>query len=149
MSETPAQESRSSQIKVRVVIGIIFNTDQTVLVAQRQAHQEKPGVWEFPGGKVEMGEDGFTALQRELREELAIDVTQAQLWLETEYSYSKKTILLQTWLVRQFSNTPRGAEGQFIEWIPVTDLLTREFPEGNKLVIDKIIAEYLPHMNYI
>ena len=134
---------------IHVVIAIIFNSDQEILIAQRQSHQEKGGAWEFPGGKVEANETAFAALQRELHEELDIMVAKAEPWTQVEYHYPHKSVLLDTWLVQEFSGTPRGAEGQPVEWVPIAELMLREFPEGNKLVIDKLLNEYLPHSNHI
>lgn len=127
---------------IHVVIAIIFNDQQQILVAKRQAHQEKGGIWEFPGGKVEANESAFSALQRELREEIDIEVSKAENWTQVEYHYPHKSVFLDTWLVKEYSGTPKGAEGQPIEWIPVADLLQREFPEGNKLVIEKLLKEF-------
>ncbi len=127
-----------------MVIAIIFNANQQILIAQRQSHQEKGGAWEFPGGKVEVNESAFAALQRELREEIGIEVSKAEPWTQVEYHYPHKSVLLDTWLVKEFSGTPRGAEGQPIDWIAVADLTKREFPEGNKLVIEKLLAESKP-----
>ena len=59
--------------RVRVVAAVI-EREGRVLVCQRPAHKRHGGLWEFPGGKVEEGEDDLTALRRELSEELAVDV---------------------------------------------------------------------------
>ena len=59
--------------KIRVVAGAIFREDQ-LLVAKRSLMMSSPMLWELPGGKVEVGESDQAALQRELQEELGIDV---------------------------------------------------------------------------
>jgi 8-oxo-dGTP diphosphatase len=127
---------------IHVVIAIIFNDQQQILVAQRQSHQEKGGAWEFPGGKVELNETPFAALQRELREEIGIEVSQADPYTQVEYHYPHKSVLLDTWIVKKFTGVARGAEGQPVEWIELGGLLDREFPEGNKLVIEKLLVDY-------
>jgi 8-oxo-dGTP diphosphatase len=127
---------------IHVVIALIFNEQKQILIAQRQSHQEKGGTWEFPGGKVEVNETAFAALQRELNEEIGINISKADRWTQVEYHYPHKSVLLDTWMVKEFSGTPRGAEGQPIDWIDVTDLLQREFPEGNKLVIEKLLEDH-------
>jgi 8-oxo-dGTP diphosphatase len=55
------------------VAAAIFIRDEKVLACRRAPHKSSPGIWEFPGGKVEPGEDAFAALQREIREELGFD----------------------------------------------------------------------------
>lgn len=125
---------------VHVVIGIIVNAEQQVLIAQRLAHQEKGGMWEFPGGKVEANESAFQALQRELKEEIGIDVVEAEAWTTVTYHYPHKSVLLDTWMIKTFHGTPIGAEGQPIQWKAISELNDLEFPEGNRLIIDKLLA---------
>jgi 8-oxo-dGTP diphosphatase len=130
----------TSVAKVHVVVGILLNSDNQVLIAQRLAHQEKGGVWEFPGGKVEAGELAFAALQREFKEEIGIDVISADPWMQVEYHYPHKSVFLDTWLITDYLGTPCGQEGQPIAWGSVHDLKNREFPEGNKPIIEKLLA---------
>lgn len=125
---------------VHVVIGIILNSHREVLIAQRLAHQEKGGLWEFPGGKVEANETAFQALQREFKEEIGIEIITAEPWAKVEYHYPHKSVLLDTWMVNQFNGTPQGAEGQLVEWGSSKTLLEREFPEGNREIIKKLLA---------
>lgn len=60
-------------MQIRVVASVI-ERDGRVLVCERPADKRHGGLWEFPGGKVEPNEDTFQAVERELREELAVDV---------------------------------------------------------------------------
>ena len=61
---------------VIVVAAALIDTDGRVLIARRPSGKKMAGLWEFPGGKVERGETPESALIRELREELEIDVTE-------------------------------------------------------------------------
>jgi 8-oxo-dGTP diphosphatase len=122
-----------------VVMGVILNLKQEVLIAQRLSHQEKGGMWEFPGGKVELNETAFQALQRELKEELGIQVIAAEPWMQIECHYPHKSLLLDTWMVKQFSGVPSGMEGQPVRWIPLAQLTQFEFPEGNRAIIEKLL----------
>jgi 8-oxo-dGTP diphosphatase len=125
-----------------VIIGIIINAEQHVLIAQRLSHQIKAGFWEFPGGKVEANETAFQALQREFSEEIGIEVIQAKAWLKFDYVYPHKHVLLDIWLIEEFNGVPVGAEGQPIRWVTAADMMQLEFPEGNKVIIEKLV-EYL------
>jgi 8-oxo-dGTP diphosphatase len=124
---------------IHVVIAIILNPERHVLIAQRLAHQEKGGLWEFPGGKVEPNETPFQALQRELQEEIGIQIISANPWLQIEYQYPTKSVLLDAWMVERFDGIPTGAEGQPICWGSCIELTEREFPDGNKEIIKKLV----------
>jgi 8-oxo-dGTP diphosphatase len=63
-----------TQEKIQVMAAVITRDDQ-FLLCERPAHKRHGGLWEFPGGKVEPGETQFSAVQRELHEELGVDVT--------------------------------------------------------------------------
>ena len=65
-------------LKTLDVVAAIIERDDKILLAQRPAHADQPGMWEFAGGKVEAGETQPEALIRELREELGIDARPAQ-----------------------------------------------------------------------
>lgn len=120
-----------------VAVGIIRNTAGEILIAQRPKNKYKGGLWEFPGGKVEAQETAFQALQRELKEELDIDVITANSWLQLQHDYTDRIVLLDAWIVTEFSGTPCGVEGQLIRWVNAKDLVQYEFPEGNKIILEK------------
>jgi 8-oxo-dGTP diphosphatase len=126
---------------MHVVIGIIIDKNQKILIAQRLSHQEKGGLWEFPGGKVEANEVSYAALQREFQEEIGIDVTSATLWMQVTHEYPTKTVALDVWMITEYLGVPSGAEGQPILWITRQELINYEFPEGNRLVIKRMLNE--------
>ena len=97
-------------------------------------------MWEFPGGKVESDETAFQALQRELMEEIGIQIEEAEPWAQVEYHYPHKSVLLDTWKVVKFSGDPIGAEGQPITWCALSELSQFEFPEGNYKIIQQLMA---------
>ena len=63
---------------VKVVAGIIENRDGEILCALRSPDMSIPNMWEFPGGKVEEGEDLQTALEREIQEELSCEISRSK-----------------------------------------------------------------------
>ena len=87
-----------------------------VLLAQRPEGKPWAGWWEFPGGKVEEGEDIFFALQRELQEELGIQAVNAYPWITRTFAYPEKTVKLHFYMVRDWQGEPYGREGQLLSW---------------------------------
>src|SRR5579872_3602839 len=115
---------------MHVVVGILRNVHNEILIAERPKDKYKGGLWEFPGGKVEENETAFHALQRELKEELAIDVIAGKNWLQFQHDYTDRIVLLDVWNITQFSGEPQGAEGQLVRWVKSQDLHYYQFPEG-------------------
>lgn len=101
---------------IDVVAGILRDRQGRVLLAQRPPGKQLAGLWEFPGGKLDAGEDPFQALVRELREELGITVTGAHRLVSSTHPYGNRHIRLQAWTVTDWSGTPQGLEGQALAW---------------------------------
>ena len=102
--------------RIEVVAAVIFNQRGEFLLAQRPAGKVYAGYWEFPGGKVEAGEDTVTALKRELHEELGIDVTLAYPWLTRDFDYAHAAVRLRFFRVLAWSGELHGRELQQFAW---------------------------------
>jgi len=116
-----------------VAVGIITRGDAEVLVSQR-----KNGLWEFPGGKLEPGESSREALQRELREELGIDVRSAAALFDSHFSYPDVEVQLHVWQVLDYSGAVSSCEGQAIQWRELATLHQLPLLPANYLILDKI-----------
>lgn len=99
-----------------VAAAVIERPDGEFLLAQRPRSKVYPGFWEFPGGKIEEGEDPRAALVRELKEELGIDVRQATPWITRVYAYTHATVRLHFFRVTAWSGDPQPLEDQAIRW---------------------------------
>ena len=97
----------------------LVDGDGRVLVQQRPKDKEMAGLWEFPGGKVEAGETPEASLIRELKEELAIDVTAACLAPLTfaSHSYDRFHLLMPLYICRRWEGIARPREGQVLKWV--------------------------------
>jgi 8-oxo-dGTP diphosphatase len=125
-------------IMLHVVVALIYNTQNQILVAQRQAHKFQGGRWEFPGGKVETNETPLEALKRELHEEVGIDILTAESFCKFEHSYPDKVILLDVWKVTQYNNQPHSKEGQAVKWVSLQALAMLDIPDANWDIVKKL-----------
>lgn len=120
---------------IHVAVAVIKGDDGRILLARRPNDKHMGGLWEFPGGKVESGEDIRTALQRELQEELAISFSEMKPLITICHNYPGKTVLLDTWEVSGIQGKPVGNEGQPILWVSPKQLTELEFPPANRPII--------------
>ncbi|EKE71441.1 8-oxo-dGTP diphosphatase MutT [Gallaecimonas xiamenensis] len=127
---------------VHVAVGVIENGRGEVYVTKRLDHQHQGGKWEFPGGKVEDGESLLHALDRELSEEIGINVVAAEPLVLVEHDYGDKAVKLDVWLVRGFVGQPKGLEGQEGRWVHARDLDSLTFPDANGPIIKAVQALY-------
>ena len=125
---------------VHVAVGVVLNSRNEVLIALRAKQAHQGGLWEFPGGKVEVDETIQQALVRELKEELDIIAECFEPLVVIEHDYGDKIVRLDVWLVTQFDGVPVGCEGQQVKWANIDVLTGYEFPAANKKIIEKIFS---------
>ncbi|HEY5861906.1 MAG TPA: Nudix family hydrolase, partial [Casimicrobiaceae bacterium] len=101
---------------VRVAAAVLLRDDGQVLLAQRPEGKPYAGYWEFPGGKLEPGEAPRHALDRELHEELGIDVRRASPWLVQEFVYPHAHVELNFFRVFEWEGELASRDGQAFEW---------------------------------
>ena len=106
----------------------LVDADNRILLAQRPPGKAMAGLWEFPGGKVEVGERPEDCLIRELDEELGIVVREPCLAPLTFASHAYETfqLFMPLWVCRRWEGTVRGREGQALKWVRPGRL--RDFP---------------------
>ncbi len=129
--------------RLQVAVAIIVNNDEQVLIARRHAHQHQGDLWEFPGGKHEADETRLGALQREIYEEVGLQVEQADPLMQIVHDYPDLQVELDVWLVTEFSGEATGKEGQPFVWCPLAELSAREFPGANMQIIARLTNLYL------
>ncbi|KZN68456.1 8-oxo-dGTP diphosphatase MutT [Pseudoalteromonas luteoviolacea] len=122
---------------VNVAVGVIYEQGK-YFVCKRSEEQHQGGLWEFPGGKVEPQESVELALQRELSEEISIQVTDSKHLLTIEHDYGDKQVCLHVHVVDQFSGRPSGLEGQPSQWVDYNELKNLEFPKANIAIIEAL-----------
>lgn len=135
-----AREGGFDRAVVDVAVGILMRGDEAFLLTSRPAGKVYAGYWEFPGGKLEAGEDVLQALRRELHEELGIEVQAAELWQVEMVDYPHALVRLNFCKIRAWHGELQMREGQACAWqqlpvdvrpvlpgtIPVLSLLAKE-----------------------
>lgn len=104
-------------VVMHVMAGVMFDTEGRVLLAQRPPGKHLAGLWEFPGGKLDPGEEPLAGLARELHEELGITLQRAEPLIRVPCHYADRELLLDTWRVEQWKDTPQSREGQALQWL--------------------------------
>jgi 8-oxo-dGTP diphosphatase len=117
-----------------VVTAAVIERDDRFLVTRRPRGVHLEGYWEFPGGKCERGEDHATCLARELREELAVDVSVGDEVLATMHAYPDRAVELH-FIRCAIAGDPAPQVGQDMRWVARADLATLEFPPADAELI--------------
>jgi 8-oxo-dGTP diphosphatase len=117
---------------VTTVVAAVIERGGYVLIGRRKAGGRHPLKWEFPGGKVEIGETPEEATVRELEEELAIRARVDREILRYEYQYPERApILLIFYRVVDFDGEPRNLEYAEIRWELADRLSDYDFLDGD------------------
>jgi len=123
---------------VHVAVGVVEDNSGRILIARRPLHLHQGGLWEFPGGKVDEGEDVITALHRELHEEVGIDIKQTQPLITITHDYGDKQVWLDVHRVISFQGDAHGREGQPVKWVAIDKLEDYDFPVANRGILNAI-----------
>ncbi len=122
------------------VVAAVIERAGRVLICQRKSGGKHALKWEFPGGKVEPGEDSASALARELREELQIEATIGSMIHAETVRYSNgPAISLEFYQVTEFSGEPVNLEFEQIVWEERTKLARYDFLEGDIEFVKKLV----------
>jgi 8-oxo-dGTP diphosphatase len=123
---------------MKQVVAAVIIKDDKILVCQRTRHQTMPLKWEFPGGKIETGEQPRDALRRELDEELGIDATIGDEVMRIRHEYrTGNSVELRFYVVREYARTIENRIFRDVRWAMRSELLAFDFLEADlKLVKD-------------
>ena len=124
-----------------VVACALIDADNRVLVTQRPEGKALAGLWEFPGGKLEVGERPEPALIRELSEELGITVKEDCLAPLTfaSYAYPEFHLLMPLYICRRYEGIARGLEGQAVKWVRTRDLRDYPMPAADEPLVPFLV----------
>jgi 8-oxo-dGTP diphosphatase len=125
---------------VRVVAAVI-ERDGLYLITQRRDEAVLPGLWEFPGGKVEEGETDEIALHREVLGRIGVDVEVAHKLAERHHSYEKYDVHLTLYACRLLPDrTPYPLRVKDVRWVASGDFGQYQFPPADQATMDQLLA---------
>lgn len=129
---------------LEVVAAALFDDAGRVLVTGRPPGKHMAGREEFPGGKIAPGETQTAALQRELREELGIEMGTAQFAMTLDHEYADRRVRLHFYLVDSFKGVPQPLDGQTLQWVPIEALHRQNILEADAPFVALIQQRRLP-----
>ena len=107
------------------------------MITRRKSGVHLAGLWEFPGGKAEVGESPERALAREVREELGVAFTAGERVAEVDWRYPDKRVRIEFYR-GTIEGEPRPLEGQEMAWVAPDDLGRYEFPPADTAVLARL-----------
>lgn len=125
---------------VRVVAAVV-EREGRYLVTQRRSSAVLPGLWEFPGGRVEQGESDPEALRREFRERLGADVEVGEPISVVEHAYARYRVELRLYECRLVGDTLRALAVQQFRWLSSAEFDDHEFTPADGASMDKLLGE--------
>jgi len=124
----------------RVVAALIVQHGK-LLVCQRTRHQTMPLKWEFPGGKIEEGEQPRDALRRELDEELGIQATIGDEIARIQHEYPNGGMVeLRFYVVRKYQGELENRIFKDVQWAAPNDLSKYDFLEADLTLVNDLAA---------
>jgi len=108
--------------RLRVVAGILRDTEGRVLITERVDDGPFQGLWEFPGGKIGRDESEQAALARELGEEIGVEPRSSRHFMSLQHDYPDRRVSIDFFLITEWHNEPMGLEGQQLRWVPIDTL---------------------------
>jgi len=127
---------------VEVVAALIWDEGK-FMICQRPAHKTRGLLWEFVGGKVEAGETKEAALIRECREELGIELSVGDVYMDVTHVYPDLTVHLTLFNAAIVSGTPQKLEHCELRWITPAELDNLDFCPADEEILKKIKQDYV------
>ena len=124
-----------------VVAALIWDKDK-FMICQRPAHKARGLLWEFVGGKVELGETKEQALIRECREELAVTLSVGDVFMDVVHEYPDLMVHLTLFNATIAEGVPQKLEHNDIKWITPSEIPNYEFCPADEEILAKICEVY-------
>lgn len=139
----PGDTAPSSRHLLLVAAAALIDADGRVLITQRPQHKQLGGLWEFPGGKVELGEAPETALARELKEELDLNVEPDALdpFAFASHAYPDFHLLMPLYIATRWQGSIKADVNavQDMAWVKPLELRNYAMPPADIVLVDRLI----------
>jgi len=129
---------------VEVAGAVIFNDKNEILCAQRSPSMVLPGLWEFPGGKIEPGESQEECLVREIREELDCLIEVRERIADVTHQYPDVAVRLITFKARIMAGTPSPKEHARLVWLPPSELASLDWAPADMPTVRALMGDSPP-----
>jgi mutator protein MutT len=122
----------------QIGVAVIWNQSGQILIDRRKTSGTMGGLWEFPGGKIEAGETVAECIVREIREELAIEISVGAQLISIEHDYPTFRLVAIVHHCQHLSGIPQPIESEEVRWVNVGELADYQFPAANAAIIHAI-----------
>ena len=126
-----------------VVAAAIVQRGEKILITRRPLGVHQGGLWEFPGGKQEVGETLEECLRRELKEEIDIMVGAVTPFYTLCHRYPEKAVSLHFFTCSLSAGSPRPLGCTELAWVSQAELPSYQFPEADRPVVIKLLENFL------
>ena len=126
---------------IEVVAALIWDKDK-FMICQRPAHKARGLLWEFVGGKVEPGETKEEALIRECREELAVNLSVGDVFMDVTHEYPDLAVHLTLFNATIAEGIPQKLEHNDIRWITPAEIPNFDFCPADEEILKRIVEVY-------
>jgi 8-oxo-dGTP diphosphatase len=120
----------------QIGVAVINNQQGKVLIDRRKSSGEMGGLWEFPGGKLEPGETIEECIQREVKEELAMEIEVGDRLTTITHTYETFSVTLYVHYCQHLSGQPQALECEEIRWVKPAQMNQYQFPQANIQIIN-------------
>jgi mutator protein MutT len=125
-------------LQLEVTAGLIQDGEGRYLITRRRRGTHLEGLWEFPGGKLDAGEDLRACLARELLEELGARFTIGEKVETVRWEYPDRTIVLHFYRCRLASGVIEPRESQAMAWVAPAELSGYDFPPADREIVARL-----------
>jgi 8-oxo-dGTP diphosphatase len=125
-----------------LVAAAIIESEGQVLLTRRKPEVPYPHLWEFPGGKVEKGEDPKDCVIREIREELGIEITVTSIYDAVYFRYPERDVLVLAWLCNWTSGKVQNIDVADHRWVAPSEIPSFDLLPADIALAQRLAAEF-------